>query len=595
MLRLPLVLVVVLQLPAVAPAVSPTTSPAAHRRSTWLWFWGCDDDRPPARPRGHGAVDVFFSQLAPVVFSQPAAPDFVTGLIPACGYDLGDALPAKGQPLAPLDRRGGFSLPCCSELHGLLSVVNRSRARGMQVFPLLTGYTDSGPAELRAFLANTSLVKRYIVTMVREAVVHDFDGFSFDWEYRGWNARDAHANAQFVLQFAGPLAAANKSLSVAIDNASHPNLELKMLRGHPGISIITMSSYTSNASRFEEVVGTAAATGLPYSAGLSCAHETPGYGVHTSAEVEERFEYLRRRGVDSVSLFGEWQFTNDTRTLLEVFAQPMRRFLRGHKSDDDKSRQCRRSAGIADASEPVSLSSPPLVWDSIVRSFDDIRDQPHKGASMRAVGWRPPSLPEDTHRLTILSAAIGISNSPDHKTSGPVVQLPAHGITGVVLSTGSAKTGLSSAAAAPSSWSHLTALAGERTQVFARGSTTPTIWGSDSSSVSGGANDTLPLSWFRTTFQMPADMVASAAAGNASILLELAGMATGHFYLNGLDLGWYYPAAPGAASAGLGGIYLGARRRAGWVQRSRLLCASFCRRWHQFRERRTSSPNSVLR
>ena len=52
-------------------------------------------------------------------------------------------------------------------------------------------------------------------------------------------------------------------------------------------------------------------------------------------------------------------------------------------------------------------------------------------------------------------------------------------------------------------------------------------------------------------------MVASATAGNASILLDPAGMGRGHFYLNGADLGRYYPAAPGAATAGLGGaLYL---------------------------------------
>eukprot|EP01051_Picozoa_sp_SAG22_P010447 SAG22_NODE_942_length_6401_cov_9.094000_7_plen_163_part_00 len=124
----------------------------------------------------------------------------------ACsGYNIGDALPPQGQPLAPLDRRGGFTLPCCSELHGLLSVVNRSRARGIKVFPLLTGYTDSGPGQLRAFVSNTSLVRRYIATMVQEAVRHGFDGYSFDWEYRGWDLQDEAINAEFVLQLATPL------------------------------------------------------------------------------------------------------------------------------------------------------------------------------------------------------------------------------------------------------------------------------------------------------------------------------------------------------------------------------------------------------
>jgi hypothetical protein len=185
-----------------------------------------------------------------------------------------------------------------------------------------------------------------------------------------------------------------------------------------------------------------------------------------------------------------------------------------------------------------------------------------KGANVNLVG--PYSswviLPIDigalsagAHHLTILSAAIGISNYPAHGTAGPHGQLPAHGITGeVVLSTGALNTSLTSAA--PSSWSHLAGLAGERARVFA-GGPTPAIWKSNSSSVVyGGAEDTLPLSWFRTTFPVPPNMVASVAAGNASFLLDPAGMARGHVYLNGADLGRYYPAAPGAATAGLGGM-----------------------------------------
>ena len=310
--------------------IAPPAAAAAQqagRRSAYLWFWGCDDD--PG-----GTVDFFFSHLAGHVFSHPHSPDFVTGLIPACGYNLGDALPPAGQPLAPLDRRGGFTLPCCSELHGLLSVVNRSRSRGMKVFPLLTGYTDTGPGQLRAFLANASLVRRYIDTMVQEAVKHDYDGFSFDWEYRGWDMQDESANAQFVLQLAQPLTAVNKTVSVAIDNASHPNINLTMLRGHPAITIITMSSYSANRTRFEGVVDTAAAatTGKPggYSCGLSCAHGTPGWGISTEAEVDARFEYLERKGVSSVSIFGDWrQGSNDSSTLLSTFAPRMRQFLRG--------------------------------------------------------------------------------------------------------------------------------------------------------------------------------------------------------------------------------------------------------------------------
>ena len=187
---LPNKMLLLLAMAAVSPFASQT---ATVERSAFLWFWGCDDDDPG------GTVDAFFSELAPAVFSQPASPDFVTGLIPACGYNIGDALPPPGQPLAPLDRRGGFTLPCCSELHGLLSVVNRSHARGMRVLPLLTGYTDTGPGQLRAFVSNMSLVRRYIETMVQETITHDYDGFSFDWEYRGWNADMSSADVWVVI------------------------------------------------------------------------------------------------------------------------------------------------------------------------------------------------------------------------------------------------------------------------------------------------------------------------------------------------------------------------------------------------------------
>jgi hypothetical protein len=164
------------------------------------------------------------------------------------------------------------------------------------------------------------------------------------------------------------------------------------------------------------------------------------------------------------------------------------------------------------------------------------------------------------HMLTILSAAIGISNYPDHGTSGLHSQLPAHGITGdVVLSVGSANVSLT-AAPASSTWNHLAGLAGERGRVFTGSGNGggSGVWSNSSSSiVPGGADDTLPLSWFRTMFTVPPNMVALAVAGKASILLDPAGMARGHFYLNGQDLGRYYPAASGAATAGLGGtLYL---------------------------------------
>ena len=92
-------------------------------------------------------------------------------------------------------------------------------------------------------------------------------------------------------------------------------------------------------------------------------------------------------------------------------------------------------------------------------------------------------------------------------------------------------------------------------------------------------------------FKVPAEHIASAAAGNASILLDPAGLGRGHLHLNGADLGRYYPAFPGAASAGIGGTFflppsylledmnvsvLGEEL----VAAQPPLCASYCRRWH---------------
>ena len=92
------------------------------------------------------------------------------------------------------------------------------------------------------------------------------------------------------------------------------------------------------------------------------------------------------------------------------------------------------------------------------------------------------ALRSGAHTLTMVSAALGISNYPAHGMNGPHGQLPAHGITGagelVVLETGSSNVSLTMA---ESSWSHLAGLAGERNTVFAGGSTAPAVWASSSS------------------------------------------------------------------------------------------------------------------
>ena len=168
------------------------------------------------------------------------------------------------------------------------------------------------------------------------------------------------------------------------------------------------------------------------------------------------------------------------------------------------------------------------------------------------------ALSKGSHVLTVVSASMGISNYPAHGTAGPHGQLPAHGITGnVTLEPGgnAANTSLTSGGGI---WSHRVGLLGEAMQVFAGGNFVPFVWANSSSVPSGGGasdkSDTLPLSWFRTVFAVPSASVASTVAGNASLLLDPSGMGRGHCYLNGVDLGRYYPAAPGAATSGLGGM-----------------------------------------
>ena len=81
-----------------------------------------------------------------------------------------------------LTEHGGFRAPARQYTHA-------------QVYPLITGYTDTGPAQLRAFLANTSLVQRFTAALLNFSIEEDLDGYSFDWEYRNWNLTDEQGNA----------------------------------------------------------------------------------------------------------------------------------------------------------------------------------------------------------------------------------------------------------------------------------------------------------------------------------------------------------------------------------------------------------------
>eukprot|EP01051_Picozoa_sp_SAG22_P010446 SAG22_NODE_942_length_6401_cov_9.094000_6_plen_306_part_00 len=136
-----------------------------------------------------------------------------------------------------------------------------------------------------------------------------------------------------------------------------------MLRGHPAVTFITMSSYAANQTRFENVVDKAmavASTGaggpnpIPvYTCGMSCASGTPGYGVTSTAAVDARFTYLEQKGVSSVSIFGDWrEGSNDSLTLLESFAPRMRKFLQGKRPSSDE-------ATNADHRAPGPPSPPP--------------------------------------------------------------------------------------------------------------------------------------------------------------------------------------------------------------------------------------------
>lgn len=217
------------------------------------------------------------------------------------------------------------------------------------------------------------------------------------------------------------------------------------------------------------------------------------------------------------------------------------------------------TAGVTDAPRNATLyigtrlgSALSIFIDGVLTGANVKLDRPYSSAVVLPI--KIGMLSSGDHTLTILSAAIGNSNYPAHGFSGKHGQLPAHGITGdVVLSVGSATNITLTAAPASSPWIHSVGLAGERARVFTGSSG---VWSNSSSSVvpSSGGGDMLPLSWFRTMFTVPSSMVALAVAGKASILLDPVGMGRGHFYLNGVDLGRYYPAAPGAVTAGLGGM-----------------------------------------
>ena len=133
-----------------------------------------------------------------------------------------------------------------------------------------------------------------------------------------------------MIQLADKLQAVGKVVSVAIDNATHPNVDLEMLRAHPGIGIITMSSYDSNMTIFENVVDGGVSSGVDYSAWLSASHISWGDQPPSRAAIEDRVAYLESHNVSSVSIFGDWEATtNDSATLLNVFAPVLQRFLHG--------------------------------------------------------------------------------------------------------------------------------------------------------------------------------------------------------------------------------------------------------------------------
>lgn len=153
----------------------------------------------------------------------------------------------------------------------------------------------------------------------------------------------------------------------------------------------------------------------------------------------------------------------------------------------------------------------------------------------------PASAPlaAEPHTLTVVVASLGINNYP---VVGGADQLPQLGIVGdVLLWPGVAGAPNISLTRADQLWHHRSGLTGELTDVAAA-SPVPAVW-ANAAPVPSGPADLLPLSWFRTTFAVPAAGLAAAAAGDASILLDAAGLGRGHLWLISEDLGRYYTVA----------------------------------------------------
>ena len=132
--------------------------------------------------------------------------------------------------------------------------------------------------------------------------------------------------------------------------------------------------------------------------------------------------------------------------------------------------------------------------------------------------------PDRPHQLAILSTSLGMHS---HVTKRA---LDFKGIVG--------KVKLGSTDLTAGGWMHVPGLAGE--QLGAGAGAATLAWGA-----CGGGGGSGPLTWRKATFKLPENPQFSGGNKSTSVMLDIAGMSRGHFFLNGIDLGKYWSVTDG--------------------------------------------------
>jgi hypothetical protein len=175
--------------------------------------------------------------------------------------------------------------------------------------------------------------------------------------------------------------------------------------------------------------------------------------------------------------------------------------------------------------ETVEASSFVLFVDGeFVAAVDDHTKGPNAVQLSLPV---PASLSTNARLLVLLSGSLGVQNF-----HGACPNDFRKGVVGAV------RYGAVDLTQPPGGWTHRPYLGGELRGASAAGNANATNnveWGPLGSAPR-------PLTWFRSTFADPRPAAAAAGLGmgNATLLLDAAGLTRGHLYVNGHDLGRYW-------------------------------------------------------